>query len=71
MGKEIKIWFDEDGDYLEVLFDIKPGYFKETENDALMKKIDNEGNLLGFSIMNVSTLKKNKPISLKLKTTAL
>ena len=40
MGKEIKIWYDEEGDYLEVLFERKKGYFRETENDAVMEKVD-------------------------------
>ena len=30
MEKEIKIWYDKEGDYLEVLFERKEGYFKET-----------------------------------------
>ena len=67
MGKEIKVWYDKEADYLEVLFDIKPGYFKETENDAIMEKIDNKGRVIGFSILKVSALKGKKPISLSLK----
>ncbi|MDH7476710.1 MAG: toprim domain-containing protein, partial [Microgenomates group bacterium] len=38
-----------EGDYLEVLFERKAGYFKETDNDAVMEKVDNEGNIIGFS----------------------
>ncbi|MEO8209390.1 MAG: DUF2283 domain-containing protein [bacterium] len=68
MEKQIKIWYDREGDYLEVLFDIKPGFFKETNNDAVMKKIDKEGNILGFSILKVSSLQKEKPVSLILKS---
>jgi len=30
MGKEIKIWYDSEGDYLEVIFERKAGYFRET-----------------------------------------
>lgn len=36
MGEEISVWYDKEGDYLEVLFE-KKGYFKETENDAVME----------------------------------
>ncbi|KKK69615.1 hypothetical protein LCGC14_2932270 [marine sediment metagenome] len=36
MEKEIKVWYDKEGDYLEVLFAQREGYFKETENDAVM-----------------------------------
>ena len=41
-GKKIKIWYDKEGDYLEVLFERKMGYFRETENDAVMEKVDKE-----------------------------
>lgn len=67
MGEEIKVWYDKEGDYLELLFDRKAGYFKETENDAVMEKVDNEGNLIGFSILKVSALNERKPLSLELK----
>lgn len=67
MEKEIKIWYDKEGDYLEVLFERKIGYFKETENDAVMEKVDEEGNIIGFSILKVSALKE-KPLSIALKS---
>ncbi len=56
--KRVKIWFDAEGDYLEVMFDQRPGYFRETENDQVMEKVDEQGNVLGFSVMRVSTLNK-------------
>ena len=71
MGKEIKIWYDKEGDYLEVLFEKKAGYFKETENDAVMEKVDEKGNVIGFSILKVSTLKEKKPLSVSLKNIAV
>jgi uncharacterized protein YuzE len=67
MGKEIKIWYDKEGDYLEVIFEKKAGYFKETDNDAIMEKVDEEGNVIGFSILKVSALKEQKPLSISLK----
>ncbi len=66
MGKEIRIWYDSEGDYLEVLFERKAGYFKETENDAVMEKVDEEGNIIGFSVLKVSALKEQKPLSVSL-----
>jgi uncharacterized protein YuzE len=66
MGKEIKVWFDTEGDYLEVIFERKAGYFKETENAAIMEKVDDEGNIIGFSILKVSALKEQKPLSISL-----
>ncbi|MDX1960006.1 MAG: DUF2283 domain-containing protein [Leptospiraceae bacterium] len=51
------------------LFEIKEGYFQETENESVMKKIDSNGNLIGFSIQNISKLDMN-PLSLYLKPAA-
>ncbi len=67
MAKQIKIWFDPEGDYLEVLFERKAGFFRETNNDAVMEKMDTEGNIIGFSILKVSSLKEKKPLSVSLK----
>ena len=55
-SKHVRVWYDAEGDYLEVTFAQTPGYFRETENDRVMEKVDEAGNLLGFSVMRVSTL---------------
>lgn len=68
MAEEIRIWYDEEGDFFEVLFKQKAGYFRETENDAVMEKVDDEGNIIGFSILKVSALKEQKPLSISLKS---
>ena len=62
MAQTVKIWFDREGDYLEVLFSEKPGYMRETENDAVMERVDAQGNVIGFSILGVSRFKKDKPL---------
>jgi uncharacterized protein YuzE len=67
MDKEINIWYDEEGDFLEVTFEKKEGYYKETENDAVMEKVDKDGNILGFSILKVSAIKGHNPLSVSLK----
>jgi len=66
MGEEIKVWYDQEGDYLEVIFERKKGFFRETENDAVMEKVDENGGILGFSILNVSALKGQQPLSVAL-----
>ena len=43
----------------------KKGYFKETANDAVMEKVDENGAVIGFSILNVSAL-HNKPLEVSL-----
>ena len=67
MEKVIKVWYDKEADYLEVIFERKPGYFRETENDAVMEKVDEEGNVIGFSILRVSALKESEPLVVSLK----
>ncbi len=62
MASTVKVWFDKEGDYLEVLFSDKPGYMRETDNDAVMERVDEEGNLLGFSVLGVSNLESKKPL---------
>jgi uncharacterized protein YuzE len=66
MAEELKVWYDKEGDYLEVLFGVKKGYFRETENDAVMKKVDEEGNVIGFSILRVSALKEQDTLRISL-----
>jgi uncharacterized protein YuzE len=63
--KHLKIWYDPEGDYLEVIFDQKAGYFRETGNDQVMEKVDGEGNVLGFSVLRISAMKE-KPLDVAL-----
>ena len=67
MGEEIRVWYDQEGDYLEVIFDRKKGFFRETKTDAVMEKVDEDGNILGFSILKVSALKGQQPLSVALR----
>ena len=54
MHKSVKVWFDAEGDFLEVLFSDAPGLMVETDDEAVMKRIGTDGRLLGFSILGVS-----------------
>jgi uncharacterized protein YuzE len=62
MAQKVKVWFDAEGDFLEVRFSEKAGFMRETNHDAVMERVDEEGNILGFSIMQVSRLTKEKPL---------
>lgn len=57
--KIVKLWYDPEGDYLEVIFEQKEGYFRETGNDHVMEKVDMESNILGFSVLKVSSMKEH------------
>ena len=56
--EKVKVWYDSKGDFLEVMFKQKEGYFRETKSDQVMEKVDLEGNVIGFSIIKVSSLKE-------------
>lgn len=62
MAKHVKVYFDAEGDFLEVRFSDKAGYMRETNNDAVMERVDDHGHILGFSIMQVSKWAKEKPL---------
>jgi Zn ribbon nucleic-acid-binding protein len=62
MADKVKIWFDAEGDYLEVRFSDAAGYEKATGHDAVMERVDKEGQVIGFSVIGVSRFKKDKPL---------
>jgi hypothetical protein len=62
MADKIKVWFDAEADFLEVRFSDAAGCNKETKHDAVMERVDAQGHIIGFSIMGVSKLKKDKPL---------
>lgn len=66
MADKVTVWFDAEADYLEVQFKCTPGYMKETAHDALMERVDADGNVIGFSILGVSRFTKEKPLQAEL-----
>lgn len=66
MADKVTVWFDAEADYLEVQFKRVPGHMKETAHDALIERVDAEGNVIGFSIFGVSRFTKEKPLEAEL-----
>ncbi len=54
MADTVRIWYDAEADYLEVLFRDGAGYMTETGHDAVMERVDKDGHILRFSILGVS-----------------
>lgn len=67
MREEVNIWYDKEADFLEVLFEQIEGYFRETENDAVMERVDRQGNIRGFSILKISAVDQDQPLSVILR----
>ncbi|MBM4034785.1 MAG: DUF2283 domain-containing protein [Planctomycetes bacterium] len=66
MAEKVKVWYDAEGDYLEVQFRDAPGYMRETAHDAVMERVDEEGHVLGFSILGVSRFRRQAPLEAEL-----
>jgi uncharacterized protein YuzE len=49
----IKIWYDKDGDFLEITFRDVKGYLREVAED-IYERVDGMGNPVGFAILNFS-----------------
>ncbi len=62
MANKIKIWFDAEADFLEVQFSASAGYEKQTSHDAVMERVDDKGNIIGFSVLGVSRFRKEHPL---------
>ena len=62
MADKIKVWFDAEADFLEVRFSDVAGYEKETKHEAVMERVDKDGQVIGFSILGVSRFKKGAPL---------
>jgi uncharacterized protein YuzE len=56
--KPVRVWFDKEGDLLEVqLGKPQKGFFKDAGDDAFLR-VDMKGNIIGFAILNVSKREK-------------
>lgn len=52
MGR-LSVWFDEEGDFLEVSLNDEEGSFKDLGN-GVFERVDGDGNTIGFAILNVA-----------------
>lgn len=66
MAEKLKVWFDAEADFLEVRFSEAAGYEKETNHDAVMERVDMQGQVIGFSILGVSRFRTENPLEAEL-----
>jgi len=53
MASMIHIWYDKEGDFLEITFREAKGYLQEIAED-IYERVDEAGNLLGYALFNVT-----------------
>lgn len=63
---KIKLWFYPECDYLEVTCSDEPGYMRPTTSDAVMKRVNEQGRVIGFSVFGLSRFKKDHPAEAEL-----
>jgi len=68
--ESLRVWFDPEGDLLEVgLGKPKKGFFKDVGDDVFVK-VDEKGNVLGFAILNATKrMEKVREVKLPVKAT--
>ena len=54
--RQVRIWYDPEGDFLEVMWERKPGEFVDTVDGHAFVKVDADDNILGFNIISPSKI---------------
>ncbi|MEO6939832.1 MAG: DUF2283 domain-containing protein [Candidatus Kapaibacterium sp.] len=72
MAKNVSVRYDQESDTLTVSFDNAGALATKlkTDNDAILKWVDREGDVVGFQITDVSKLNQTGPISTSLRAIA-
>ena len=58
MGR-LSVWYDEEGDYLELTRDTEAGHFVDL-GDGVFERVTEDGETLGFAVLNVSSRKSRE-----------
>ena len=65
-SRKVFVSYDQEGDMLEVLWAFREGYFTPTDDDRILKRLDDDGEVIGFLIHEMSTLKEPSPVEFEL-----
>ena len=65
-SRKVSVWYDAEGDMLEVLCAFREGYFTPTADERILNRLDDNGEVIGFLIHEMSTLKQPAPVEFKL-----
>ena len=64
----MSVWYDPEGDMLEVLWDFREGYFTTTVDNRVLKRLDDSGKVIGFLVHEMSTFGQTSPFEFMLKS---
>jgi len=66
MARPVKVWYDAEGDFLEVVFSREEGFLRETNHEAVMERVNRKGEVTGFSILGVRNFRRDAPLEAEL-----
>ena len=66
--KKVFVSYDHEGDMLEVLWAFREGYFTPTGDERILKRLDDDGEVIGFLIHEMSTLNEPSPVEFELES---
>ncbi len=69
-SRKVFVSFDHEGDMLEVLWAHREGYFTPTDDERILKRLDDDGEVIGFLIHEMSTLRESSPVEFELASEA-
>ena len=69
-NRKVFVSYDHEGDMLEVLWAFREGYFSPTDDERILKRLDDDGEVIGFLIHEMSTLKEPSPVEFELASEA-
>ena len=69
-SRRVFVSYDHEGDMLEVLWAFREGYFTPTDDERILKRLDDDGEVIGFLIHEMSTLKEPSPLEFELASEA-
>ena len=66
MGKEaIRLWYDSEADFLEVVFEKGKGVAYDTEDERVEIRLDADGNVLSFHVLGLKSI-PGSPLNIEL-----
>ena len=67
MGTEVmKLWYDSEADFLEVVFEKGAGVAYDTEDERVEVRLDAQGRVLSFHVLGIKSI-SGSPLEIELK----
>ena len=60
-SRKVFVSYDHEGDMLEVLWAFREGYFTPTDDERILKRLDDDGEVIGFLIHEMEHAEGSEP----------